>query len=243
MLLLTNGYYFGGRSYGYGLRFDKSYFLVLAGMLICMAAHAYLQSVYKKYASIPTSTGMTGREAAMRVLYSQGVSLQINHVAGSLTDHYDPSKKTVNLSDSVYDRSNVAAVCIAAHECGHAMQDQEHYAPLALRTKLVPVANLGSQISIPVFIAGMIFSIPPLLTVGIVLFTAAVLFQLVTLPVEFNASRRALRILEDNALLPQEELRGGRIVLRAAALTYVAGFLQTVLQMARLILLARRRRD
>lgn len=243
MLLLTNGYYYGGRGYGYLMHFDITYLLVLAGMLICMAASAYLQSVYKKYAAIPTVTGMTGREAARRVLQSQGVSLEINHIRGSLTDHYNPSTKTVSLSDSVYDRASVAAVCIAAHECGHAMQDQEHYMPLILRTRLVPAANLGSQLSIPVFIAGMIFSIPPLLTVGIVLFLLAVLFQLVTLPVEFDASRRALRILEDNHLLPDEELSGGRKVLFAAALTYVAGFLQTILQLLRLILLSRRRRD
>ena len=185
--------------------------------------------------------GMTGAEAAQQVLHAAGIfDVQIRHVRGNLTDHYDPRNKTLNLSDSTFSSNSVAAVCVAAHECGHAVQDQKKYGPLVLRSTLVPLANFGSQLSWPVFIAGLIFSLQPLVMAGIILFLLAVLFQLVTLPVEFNASSRALRILEDTGMLGSQEMTGAKKVLRAAAMTYVAALASSLLQLLRLILLARR---
>ena len=184
---------------------------------------------------------MTGREAAERLLRGAGIyDVRVEYVSGNLTDHYDPRSKTLRLSDSTYGSSSVAAVCVAAHECGHAVQDQLQYGPLVLRSTLVPAANFGSTLAWPVFIAGLIFSMRPLVTVGIVLFCLAVLFQLVTLPVEFNASSRAMKILRDTGMLSQEELAGGKKVLSAAAMTYVAALASSLLQLLRLILLARR---
>lgn len=155
-----------------------------------------------------------------------------------LTDHYDPRTKTVSLSQDVYGQTSVASVCVAAHECGHAIQHAVNYAPLNIRSAIVPVANLGSSLSWPIFLAGLIFSMRSLLMLGIVLFSLAVLFQLVTLPVEFNASSRALRLLESTGILSTEENLGARRVLTAAALTYVAALASSILQLLRLIILA-----
>ena len=165
-------------------------------------------------------------------------------IAGSLTDHYDPRNKTVSLSQDVYGRTSVAAVCVAAHECGHAIQHNVNYAPLNMRSAIVPIANIGSSLSWPIFLLGLIMSIPALTTAGIVLFSLAVLFQLVTLPVEFNASSRALKMLESTGILGTDENAGARKVLTAAALTYVAALASSVLQLLRLVILAggRRRR-
>ena len=183
---------------------------------------------------------MTGAMAAEQVLHSCGIyDVSIQRVSGQLTDHYDPRNKVLRLSDSTYSSASVAAVCVAAHECGHAVQDQVHYGPLVLRSTLVPLANFGSQLSWPIFFAGLIFSMKPLLTAGIVLFSLAVLFQLVTLPVEFNASSRALKILQERHILTSQELTGGKKVLRAAAMTYVAAVASSLLQLLRLIILAR----
>ena len=164
--------------------------------------------------------------------------MKIEHISGNLTDHYDPRTKTLRLSDSTYSSNSVAAVCVAAHECGHAVQHQKSYGPLVLRSTLVPAANFGSTLAWPVFVAGLIFSMKPLLTAGIVLFSLAVLFQLVTLPVEFNASTRALKILENGHVLGDTELAAGKKVLTAAALTYVASLASSILQLLRLIILA-----
>lgn len=184
-------------------------------------------------------SGMTGAQAAERILRSAGIyDVTIRHVSGRLTDHYDPRNKTLNLSDSVYDSSSVAAVGVAAHECGHAIQHQKDYAPLTIRAALVPVANFGSTLAWPLIIIGLFFGAGSfLVNLGIIFFSAAVLFQLVTLPVEFNASARAVRILDDTGILGQQELGYTKKVLGAAALTYVASAAAAILQLLRLILL------
>ena len=240
--IMTAGYYSSARYARGGLMFDWTYFLVLAGLLLTMAASANVKSTFSRYQKVTSVTGLTGAEAASRVLASFGLyNIAIEHVSGSLTDHYDPKTKTLRLSDSTFSSRSVAAICVAAHECGHARQDQENYRPLVLRSTLVPAANIGSQFSWPIFLMGLLFSIRALTTVGIVLFSLAVLFQLITLPVEFDASARALRVLQTERIIPEEELTGGRKVLRAAALTYVAALASSLLQLVRLILLAQRR--
>lgn len=241
LLSAMNGYYYGGR-YGYGWGIDPTYLLALIGLLLTMLASAHVRSTFNRYAKVHSMTGLTGAMAAERVLHSCGIyNVAIERISGSLTDHYDPRSKTLRLSDSTYGSASVAAICVAAHECGHAVQDQERYAPLVLRSTLVPAANFGAQLSWPIFLAGLIFSMRPLLLAGIILFSLAVLFQLITLPVEFNASARALRILRENRIVPEEELTGGRKVLTAAALTYVAALASSLLQLLRLIVIARGR--
>mgnify|MGYP001088264098 CR=1 FL=1 len=223
--------------YYYG--FDPTYFLVIIGAVICMIASARVKSTYNKYSQYRSASGMTGAQAAQRILNSAGIyDVTIQHVSGNLTDHYNPSAKTLNLSDSVYNSTSVAAVGVAAHECGHAIQHQKGYGPLVLRSTLVPAANIGSSLSWPIFVAGLIFSMRPLLMLGILLFGLAVIFQLVTLPVEFNASSRAIRILEGNGMLGESEITGAKKVLRAAAMTYVASLASSILQLLRLVILA-----
>ena len=241
MMLLSYANNFFGYGYGYrGLYFDPTMILALLGLILTMIASAGVNSTFAKYNKVRCMRGMTGAEAAQQVLHAAGIfDVQIRHVRGNLTDHYDPRNKTLNLSDSTFSSNSVAAVCVAAHECGHAVQDQKKYGPLVLRSTLVPLANFGS-LSWPVFIAGLIFSLQPLVMAGIILFSLAVLFQLVTLPVEFNASSRALRILEDTGMLGSQEMTGAKKVLRAAAMTYVAALASSLLQLLRLILLSRR---
>ena len=184
-------------SYYYGI--DPTYILVLIGAVICMIASARVKSTYNKYSRYRSASGMTGAEAAQRILNTAGIyDVTIQHVSGNLTDHYNPSNKTLNLSDSVYGSTSVAAVGVAAHECGHAIQHQKNYVPLTLRAAIVPVANLGSTLAWPLILIGLLFSRNTgvlFIDLGIICFSFAVIFQLVTLPVEFNASRRALRIL------------------------------------------------
>lgn len=225
--------------YGFGYWFDPTYMLVLIGLLLSLGASALVKSTFAKYSKARSMSGLTGAEAARRVLNASGIyDVRIERVAGNLTDHYDPRSKVLRLSSSTYGSNSVAAVCVAAHECGHAVQDAKHYGPLVLRSTLVPAANLGSTAAWPIFILGLIFSMRPLLTLGILLFGLAVLFQLVTLPVEINASTRAVRILENTGILTSGELTGGKAVLRAAALTYVASLAASILQLLRLIILA-----
>lgn len=239
MNLLTSGFYYGGRGYGYGM--DPTYFLALIGLILTLIASAKVKSTYGKYAKVRSRQGMTGAMAAERILHSNGIyDVSIQRVSGELTDYYDPTNRVLKLSDSTYGSASIAAVCVAAHECGHALQHQENYRPLALRSILVPAANLGSRTSWPIFVAGLIFSLRSLTMLGILLFSLAVVFQLVTLPVEFNASSRALRILKEQRMLSEEELSGGSKVLRAAALTYVAALASSMLQLLRLIILSRR---
>ena len=235
--------------YGYYYYFDPTWILVLIGAVICMIASARVKTTFSKYSTVRSRTGMTGAEAARRLLDSQGIyGVQILPVSGSLTDHYDPRDKTLKLSQSVYGSASVAAIGVAAHECGHAIQDEVGYTPLRLRTAFVPVANFGSSISMILIIAGLIFgarngSYSILVNLGILCFSLAVLFQLITLPVEFNASRRALVLLQENGILYQDEAAQTRKVLSAAALTYVAGALSAILQLLRLIILFGGRRD
>ena len=183
-------------------------------------------------------TGMTGAEAAKRLLQSQGIyDVTVRPVRGNLTDHYDPRSKTVNLSESVYHATSVAAIGVAAHECGHAMQDHEDYGPLKIRSAFVPVASLGSNLSWPLILIGLLISLTPLIQLGIWMFTLAVLFQLITLPVEFNASRRAVRLLDSQGILQGQEVEATSQVLKAAALTYVAAAAASILQLLRLVIL------
>lgn len=225
--------------YYYGI--DPTYILVLIGAVICMIASARVKSTYNKYSKYRSASGMTGAEVAQRILNTAGIyDVTIQHVSGNLTDHYNPANKTLNLSDSVYGSTSVAAVGVAAHECGHAIQHQKNYVPLTLRATIVPVANLGSTLAWPLILIGLLFSRNTgalFIDLGIICFSFAVIFQLVTLPVEFNASRRALRILGEQGILSESELPYTRKVLQAAALTYVASAASAILQLLRLILL------
>lgn len=242
----SNAFYGYGGYGGYRYYFDWTYLLVIAGLLISVLASSNVKGTYAKYSRVRSMCGLTGAMAAQKVLQLSGIyDVRIEHISGELTDHYDPRTKTLRLSDSTYGSNSVAAVCVAAHECGHAIQHQQSYRPLILRSTLVPAANFGSTLAWPVFLLGLIMSIRPLLTAGIVLFSLAVLFQLVTLPVEFNASSRALKVLENGHILGDTELTAGRKVLGAAAMTYVASLAASVLQLLRLIILAggRRRND
>lgn len=227
--------------------FDPTYVLVILGVIICLAASAKMRSTFNKYSRVRSRTGMTGREAAEYVLRSAGIyDVRVEHVSGNLTDHYDPRTKTLRLSDATYNSQSVAAIGVAAHECGHAVQHATGYAPLRFRGALVPVANLGSTIAWPLIIIGLLFtgqSSMLFLNLGILAFSLAVLFQIVTLPVEFDASNRAVRVLGSTGLLYEDELRDTRKVLTAAALTYVAGAAASILQLLRIILLANSRRD
>lgn len=231
--------------YGYGFYgFDRTYILLIIGMLLSLAASAKLKSTFAKYRRIRSTSGLTGAEAAARILRAAGITdVQIRAIPGSLTDHYDPRTKTVSLSQDIYGQTSLAAVGVAAHECGHAIQHAVHYAPLEMRSAIVPVANLGSSLSWPLFLIGLLAGIRPLTTAGIVLFSLAVLFQLVTLPVELNASSRALRMLEGTGILGVSETKGARKVLTAAALTYVAALAASILQLLRLLILAGGRRN
>lgn len=240
-LLSYSNHFYGYGGYG-RLYFDPTMLLAFLGLILTMIASAQVKSTFAKYDRVRSLSGLSGAEAAERVLHTAGIfDVRIRRVRGNLTDHYDPRNKTLNLSDSTYASRSIAAVCVAAHECGHAIQDQKQYGPLVLRSTLVPAANIGSQLSWPIFFAGILFSLQPLMMVGIILFSLAVLFQLVTLPVEFNASSRALQILENTGMLGSQEMPGAKKVLRAAAMTYVAALASSLLQLLRLILLARGR--
>lgn len=227
--------------YGYGFYFDPTYILVIIGAVICLAASAKVKSTFNKYNRVRSMSGMTGAQAAERILNSAGIyDVTVQHISGNLTDHYDPRNKVLSLSDSTYGSASVAAIGVAAHECGHAIQHQTSYAPLNIRSAIVPVANFGSTIAWPLILIGLFFNSNTgtfLIDLGIICFSLAVLFQLVTLPVEFNASSRAVKILESTGILGQEELSGTRKVLGAAALTYVAGAAAAILQLLRLVIL------
>lgn len=229
------------------LYWDPTYILVIIGAFICLMASLNVKATFSKYSRVYNSRGMTAQDAAQAILAGAGIyDVRIEYVSGSLTDHYSPQEKVLRLSDSTYNQTSVAAIGVAAHECGHAIQDYEGYAPLKLRSAAVPIANIGSSLSWPLIIIGIIFGIGGLARAGVFLFTFVVVFQLITLPVEFNASHRAMRILGDNALLTDSEQNCARSVLTAAALTYVASLLSSILQLFRLIVLTqgnnRRRR-
>ena len=222
--------------------FDYTYILVIIGIVISAAASLNVQSTYRKFSGISNSKGLRAEECAAQILRDAGLyDVKIERIAGNLTDHYSPGEKVLRLSQSVYGSTSVAALGVAAHECGHAIQHQVGYAPLKLRSISVPAANIGSMLSWPIIIIGLILGHMGLAQLGVILFTFVVLFQLITLPVEFDASSRALKILNANAILTGGELNGARKVLAAAALTYVAALLTSILQLLRLVLLVQRR--
>ena len=226
--------------------FDPTYMLVIVGVIICLLASAKMRSTFQKYARVRSHSGMTGREAAEEVLRRAGIyDVRVERVAGNLTDHYDPRTKVLRLSDATYGSNSIAAVGVAAHECGHAIQHAQGYVPLKIRGSLVPVANLGSTLAWPLILLGLLFtgeSSVMFLNLGVLAFSLAVLFQIVTLPVEFNASNRAIRILGSSGIMYPEEVKDTKKVLSAAALTYVAGAAAAILQLLRIVLLTGRRK-
>ncbi|MBR1757146.1 MAG: zinc metallopeptidase [Lachnospiraceae bacterium] len=233
-------------SYGYGYGVNSSYLLVLVAMVIAMIAQWAVTKAFKQYSQVGASSGISGAEAAHRFLQMNGIyDVTIVHTSGSLTDNYNSSNKTLNLSDSVYGSTSVSAVAVAAHECGHAVQDAVGYGPLRLRTAMVPVANIGSKASWILFMLGLFLNITGLIKIGIICFMAALAFQVVTLPVEFDASRRGLMMLTQCGVLAEEEMTGARKVLRSAAFTYVAAVITSLFQLLRFLAIlngGRRRR-
>lgn len=225
--------------------FDPTYILVIIGLLLSIAASGYVNSTFAKYDRYRAQSGVTGTSAAEYILQQSGITdVTVHPIAGNLTDNYNGGNKTLNLSEATANASSVAAIGVAAHECGHAVQDAKNYLPMRLRTAIVPIANLGSTLSFPLILIGVVMSMnATLIHLGIFLFSFALLFQLVTLPVEFNASHRALQILSDGGLLTPAEVPMVRKVLTAAALTYVAAALATFLQLLRLIILFGGNRD
>ena len=222
--------------------FDITYIFVIIGMLITLIASWSMKATFARFERVPSSSNMTGREVAERILRANGIyDVSVRPVSGRLTDHYDPRDKTVSLSEVIYNSTSVAAVAVAAHECGHAIQDNVGYVPLNLRSAFVPVANWGSRLSWPMIVIGVFLGTGNmsniLIQVGILMFMLAVIFQIITLPVEFDASRRAMIELKSNNILPGNEDRGAKKVLFAAAMTYVAAAASGVLQMLRLLLL------
>ena len=218
---------------------DPTYILVIIGIAISGAASAYVNSTFRKYDQVRSSKHVTGTQAAQYILQKEQINdVGVQQIAGDLTDNYNSGNKMLSLSEATAQSTSVAAIGVAAHECGHAVQDHTNYVPLRLRAAIVPVANIGSTISFPLILIGVLFSWnQTLINIGILAFSLALIFQLVTLPVEFNASRRALSILSEGGLLTEEEVPMARIVLFAAALTYVAAALSTFLQLLRLVIL------
>lgn len=228
----------------YHYYFDPTYVLVIIGAVICMAASANVSHTYRKYSAMNTVRGLPSQEVAAQMLREAGITdVRIERIAGDLTDHYDPRNKVLRLSDSVYGSSSVAAVGVAAHECGHAIQHKVGYVPIKVRNAIVPVVNLGSKLSWPVIFLGIILSSFGMIKVGILLFALTLAFQVVTLPVEFNASGRALWVLKARGILYDNELSGARKVLGAAAMTYVTSTISTILQLLRLVLIFGRRSE
>lgn len=223
---MYNGYYYG---------FDMTYLvLVVPALLIALIAQIQVKSAFSRYARVRCTSGLTGAQAAQRILQANGITdVRIEHISGKLTDHFDPQAKVIRLSDEVYGVASIAAVGVAAHEAGHAVQYATDYAPIRIRAAIIPATRIGSNLSWPLLIAGLIFNWSVLVWAGILLFGLVTVFQLATLPVEFNASRRALAAIESRNLLTDDELRGARSVLRAAAMTYVAALLVSFAQLLR----------
>lgn len=219
--------------------FDYTYLIfVVPALLLAMWAQMMVQTTFKKYSKVISARRMTGAEAARRILDANGLhNVQILRVAGELTDHFDPKTNTVNLSQSVYDNPSVAAIGVAAHESGHAVQHAVGYAPMKLRAAIIPMTNIGSKLAVPLVMIGLVFAYYPLAYIGCIFYATIALFQLVTLPVEFNASNRALAALEGSGILGTEELRGSKKVLSAAAMTYVAALFTALAQLLRLLVI------
>ncbi|HBA98072.1 MAG TPA: peptidase [Lachnospiraceae bacterium] len=225
--------------------YDYTYILVVIGGVLCMLASANVNGTYRRYMDVGNSRGLRAENVAQMILSNAGIfDVRIERIQGNLTDHYSPREKVLRLSDSVYGSPSVAAIGVAAHECGHAIQHHKGYMPITIRNAIVPVANFGSNAAWPVLLFGAVTNSGILVNIGIILFSFAVLFQLVTLPVEFNASGRALKILKEQNILQGRELSGAGKVLRAAAMTYVASMVAILLQLLRLLLIfGRRSRD
>ena len=246
MLLAQTDFYYANRGMGWG--FDGTYVLIILAFLISALVSVKMNATFSKYSKVRSYCGMTGAQAAQRILSSAGIyDVRIEHVSGKLTDHYDPSNKVLRLSDAVYGNTSIAAIGVAAHECGHAMQHAKGYVPLSIRSALVPVVNFGSYLSWPLIVIGLFINSSTgslFLNAGLLLFSLVVLFQLVTLPVEINASRRAVRLLDQEHILIGDEVGQTARVLKAAALTYVASAAASILQLLRLLILTGgRRRD
>lgn len=218
--------------------FDPTFLLLIPALILAVWAQAKVKSAFQRYSAVEARRGVTAKDAVRIILDSNGLnSVPVERVQGSLTDHYDPRSRKLRLSDSVYGSSSIAAIGVAAHEAGHAIQDANGYVPLRIRNAFVPVAGLGSSLALPLFFLGFLFGTPVLMDAGIIFFSAVLLFHLVTLPVELDASKRALGILSGSGLLAGDEIGGARAVLNAAALTYVAATLMSALQLVRLFLL------
>ena len=231
-------------NYYYG--FDYTwYLLALPAFLLALWAQLRVKTTYAKYSKIRSARGRTAAEVARQILNDHGLTyVRVDQIAGELTDNYDPRTNVVHLSQGVYNSTSIAAIGVAAHECGHAVQHAEEYGPLRLRSAIIPVTNIGSSLSIPIFFVGLLLNFTLLMSIGILLFGLVTLFQLITLPVEFNASRRALATIEERGLLTDDEARGARRVLSAAALTYVAALASSLAQLLRLVIISRgRNRD
>lgn len=223
--------------------YEYYYLLMFAAILIPLIAQINVKTTFNKYSKIRSSRGLTGAQAARDILDSNGLSdVPIQHINGKLTDHYDPTSRVLRLSDSTFDNDSIAAVGVAAHEAGHAIQHSEQYAPMQVRSAIFPVVSVCSRLWYLLLIIGIIFQMIGLVKIAILLFSGIILFQLVTLPVEFNASQRAGEIMETAGILDIDELSGAKRVLRAAAMTYVAALLSSILQLIRLIAMSNRRR-
>lgn len=229
----------------YPFYFDSYYLvLVVPALIFAMWAQFKVKSTYRKYAKVGSSRGFTGREVARKILDQNGLThIPVEAISGELTDHYDPRANVVRLSQGVYNSNSIAAIGIAAHECGHAVQHSIEYAPLRLRSAVIPVTNIGSKLAVPLLLVGLLINYYPLVVLGILGYALMALFQLITLPVEFNASSRALSIIGENYILDEDELHGARKVLTAAALTYVAALAASLAQLLRLILMFSGRRS
>ena len=225
--------------------YDWTYLLLIPALLLSLWAQFRVSSTFSRFSKVRASSGMTATQMAEQLLHAEGVyDVSVERTRGNLTDHYDPKNMVLRLSDSTANSTSVAALGVAAHEAGHVLQHRDGYAPLMLRTAAVPVVNIGSNLSWPLFLVGIIVSWEPLVYAGIALFALAVLFAIITLPVEFNASKRALAALEANGYLqPGEEMRGAKKVLSAAAMTYVASAFMAIMQLLRLLAIAGVRRD
>lgn len=232
--------------YYYPLFYDRTYILVLIGVIFTMIVQTYMTSTFAKYEKVESKSGLTASEACKIILNSNGINnVAIGHVAGNLTDHYAPTKKELNLSDTTYNSRSIASIGVAAHEAGHAIQDHKNMFLLNFQMAVIPVVNFASQLSIPVIIIGIILGLFNLVKIGIILFSATLFYQLITLPIEFNASDNAIKTLRANGIMDEAELDGVKKVLTAAAFTYVAAAASTVLQLLRFVILAKgsRRRN
>lgn len=231
--------------YGYGYGIDPTYILVIIAFVLTLIASYGVKATFAKYDKVTNARGMTGADAARLILDRNGLShIRIERISGDLTDHFDPKAGVIRLSDSTYASTSVAAVGVAAHEAGHAVQHATGYVPIKVRNSIIPVVNIGSSLSMPVFMIGLLLGSYNLAIVGVILFSATLVFQVATLPVEFNASRRALTILDESNMLYEDEVKKSKKVLIAAALTYVAAVASTALQLLRLLIIAgRNRRD